>query len=1054
MRISDAFFSGIKTSAIACAGSVLLATCLSLAHAGDVIAPPAVDQPLCASLEETGKQLQQRIEQSRATLDGLATFISGKSLGGIPAVSLFTVDLADDAAVERRVDSLNKQLKANAPGPAVAALLACTLAYSQHAQLARDLAELQTHIARSRLDFLSLPKERRDALINAQASMLLHAGKASTFDRDRANAEEHQTAASRSLETAEEKSRTAPTADLRELAANRAVLEKTREELAGIKIKFSTDLQVRANAYKATAERLSSLAGSITQASAPEKILQAYEETASIWRSQVDRTFERIADPQRYEPIPDLPVAPEALLARAGADESARLYRAAYAAARTEQEELVKLRQERYADERNSVFRLLLAASKLRSELLKENVAIGHTQVTDLSIAYFADLYREVRIVPYRLYAFVTTKLLDFREKARGGFEGLFDIAGQLLIFALFLSIPFMVYRAMRWTTGKLESLRHKMIREQIGLPEAQQRSARITTIVIQRITAYLPWIVMLLGIWLADRLVADTVFAEISTALPYLGYYLWFRIFVIFVSGILGIIAYTGTMQGLSIRRKRLQHMAQRVGAFFFVAFALLHATQDVVGEALVYQLVVAIMIYLGLIICAVAARSWREEIISTSKRVLPSWAASYLKQYCSGWLSWIVCLPAMILVITGMLVVQFSNWASRTDTLKRVGAELFRRRIESATPDKASKIEAGKQRLPDEYLDWFDLGAPADATLLIEPTSGIMADVPQVIEAWKHATGGEHSLAIIGDKGSGKSSLLRVIKSNCKNCRIIKITVPPKLVTRNAVLTFFSEYMRHDLSRGADALTAVDGTFEKTLVLVDEAHNLFLGTIDGFDGYRAFMELVNAGTSNLFWCATFNRRSWDYLCGVFGSSQYFRNVLTLPPMTDADIQNLILTRHRRTGFTLSYDAIIRATQSLEDFGGLSHIETQFFRLLWGQSKGNPRAAIVLWTSALQAAGNKRLKVGIPHYKPIRGLENVGDDALFVYATIIRHENLTAEETVATANLSPGVVHDAIRIGIDTQAIVMDADRRYRVSPTAQFALIQLLMGKNFIHE
>lgn len=1054
MRISDAIFSVSKSRAIAGAGLAFFAAWLSLAHAEDVAAPLQSDQQVCADAEKTASELRQRIGQGQATLAGLTAFISGKSLGDTPVVSLFTVDIADDAAIERRVEGLRKQLESNTPGPAIAALLACAHEHPVHAQLAKDLADLQMSIARSRLDFLSLPRERRDALINAQESVLIHADKASMLDQDRASAEEHQTAASRSIETAEEKSRTAATADLRELAANRAVLEKTREELASIKIKFSTGLRARADAHKNTAERLSSLAGSLTQASSPEKILQSYEEAASIWRSQVDQTFERIADPQRYEPVPDLPAIPEVLLARTGTDESALAYRAAYVAARTEHGQLAKLRQERYADERNNVFRLLLAASKLRSELLKENVAIGNTQVTALSTAYFADLYREIRIVPYRLYAFITTKLLDFREKARGGFEGMFDIAGQLLIFALFVSIPFMVYRAMRWATGKLEGLRHKMIREQISLPEAQQRSARITTIVIQRVTAYLPWVVMLLGIWLADRLVAGTVFAEISAVLPYLGYYIWFRIFVVFVSGILGIIAYTGTMQGLTIRRKRLQYMAQRVGAFFFIAFALLHATQDVVGEALVYQLVVAIIIYLGLIICAVAARSWREEIISASKRVLPSWAAGYLKQYCTGWLSWIVCLPAMILVITGMLVMQFNNWAGRTDVLKRIGAELFRRRVEGASPDKADGKETDGQHLPDEYLDWFDLGAPADATLLIEPTSGILADVPQVIEAWKHSAGGEHSLAIIGDKGSGKSSLLRVIESNCNGCHIIKITIPPKLVTRDAVLTFFSEHMRHDLSRGAVALADVDGTFEKTLVLVDEAHNLYLGAIGGFDGYRAFMELVNAGTSNLFWCATFNRRSWDYLRGVFGSSQYFRNVMTLPPMTDADIQNLILTRHKRTGFNLSYDAIIRATQSPEDFGGLAHIETQFFRLLWGQSKGNPRAAIVLWVSALQAAGGKRLKVGIPHYKPIRGLENVGDDALFVYATIIRHENLTAEEAIATVNLSPGVVHDAIRIGIDTKAIVMGTDRRYRVSPTAQFALIQLLMGKNLIHE
>lgn len=406
------------------------------------------------------------------------------------------------------------------------------------------------------------------------------------------------------------------------------------------------------------------------------------------------------------------------------------------------------------------------------------------------------------------------------------------------------------------------------------------------------------------------------------------------------------------------------------------------------------------------------------------------------------------------MILVVAGLSLIQLRDWASQTDALKRITAELFRRRVEGASPDQADAQADDAPPPPGEYLDWFDLGAPADATLLVEPTSGITSDVLETVETWKRTIGGEHSLALVGDKGSGKSSLLRVIEQGGKDCRVIKITVPPKLVTREAVLAFFSEQLGLDLTRGAEVLVASDATREQTLILVDEAHNLFFAAIGGFAGYRAFMELVNAGTANLFWCAAFNRRAWDYLLGVFGSNQYFRNALPVPPMSDADIQTLILTRHRRTDYSVSYDAIIRATQSPDDYGGMAQIETQFFRLLWGQSKGNLRAAIVLWRSALHSAGGKRLRVGIPRYKPIKGLEKVGDDALFVYAAIVRHENLTAEEVVVTTDLAPGIVHDALRVGIDCEAIARGEDRRYRASPTAQFALIQLLMGKNFIHE
>ncbi len=1038
------------------ASLMLLMVWLPRVEAAEAV-PPSVadDPPVCSDAAGIAGQLRQRIEQSRATLAGLATFVSGESLGEIPAASLFIVDLGDEEAITRRAAELRASLETSRIDPDIPTLLAdCARRMPELAAELATLAGLRADVTRQRLAFLTLPRARRETLVNAQQSLLLHSESASELAREQRVAERQQSEASLSVENAELQARSAATVDLREIATQRALLEKTRQEMARIQIKFSTDLRARADAQRGIAERLSGLAGSLTQGATPEQVAKAYAESAVIWRGLVDQILARIADPGSYEPIPDLPRPPRALIERAGNDASAVAYREAYRAAEAEHARLSALRLQRYAEERNNVFRLFLAASKLRSELLNENMAHGHAEVTTFSSLYLADLLRELRIVPYRLYAFITTTYLDFREQARGGMAGLGNIARQVFIFALFVSLPFLVYRSVRWAAAKLESLRYRMLREQINLPEARQRAARVTTIAIQRFNAYLPWLVMLFGIWLAERLIADTVFADVAAVLPYLGYYVWFRIFVTLVSSGIGLIAYSGAMQGLTARRRRVQRMAQRIGAFFFIALALLHATENVVGEALVYRLVVAAMIYLGLVICALAARHWRAEIISAAKRALPDWGARRIEHACTGWLSWPLSLPALVLVVAGLLYNQIHNWASQTDALKRVAAELFRRRVEGATPEKKDANTPEAPPPPQDYLDWFDLGAPSDATLLVEPGSGISGDVLAAVDAWRTTVGGEHSLAIVGDKGSGKSSLLRVIEHDGKDCRVIKITVPPKLVTREAVLAFFSEQLGLDLTRGAEVLVASDATREQTLILVDEAHNLYFGAIGGFAGYRAFMELVNAGTANLFWCAAFNRRAWDYLRGVFGSNQYFRNALPVPPMSDTDIQSLILTRHKRTGYTVSYDAIIRATQSTDDLGGTAQIETQFFRLLWGQSKGNPRAAIVLWRAALQAAGGQRLRVGIPRPRPIKGLEAVGDEALFVYAAILRHENLTAEEAIATTDLAPGVVHDALRVGIDCEAIVRGEDRRYRASPTAQLALIQLLMGKNFIHE
>lgn len=121
--------------------------------------------------------------------------------------------------------------------------------------------------------------------------------------------------------------------------------------------------------------------------------------------------------------------------------------------------------------------------------------------------------------------------------------------------------------------------------------------------------------------------------------------------------------------------------------------------------------------------------------------------------------------------------------------------------------------------------------------------------------------------------------------------------------------------------------------------------------------------LKVVNS--CNLFWCAAFNRRSWRYLEGAFGRSQQFRKVIQVPSFSDEDIQKMIAIRHKQTSYRLVYDEIVRATQSDDDHIGVTAVETQFFRLLWGQSNGNPRAAMALWLASLKPLPHKKLPVG-----------------------------------------------------------------------------------------
>jgi hypothetical protein len=224
-------------------------------------------------------------------------------------------------------------------------------------------------------------------------------------------------------------------------------------------------------------------------------------------------------------------------------------------------------------------------------------------------------------------------------------------------------------------------------------------------------------------------------------------------------------------------------------------------------------------------------------------------------------------------------------------------------------------------------------------------------------------------------------------------------------------------------------------------------------VGALGGFEGYRALGDLVNAPTDSLFWVAAINRRSWEYLDGVYGKNHCFRRVIETPAWPDTDIRQLILSRHGLSGLRISYEDIIGAVQSVTEESAVAQLEEQFFRLLWRESRGNPRAAMVLWLSALAPDPDGSLRVGIPRHQEYHALETAGDDTLFVFAAIIRHENLALEEIVEAVNLPERVVRHAVRIGMEQGAVARFPDGRYRVTPEAQFALNHLLERRNFLY-
>ena len=1004
----------------------------------------------CPTNEEINSRLTEKIRLQSRTADLLRQFVSKEATLSVSPSSLFTVDLENVEAIERRRKELSDAVSQQSPrlSNELQLFQTCLMKDGSSTALLQKTIESGREVSLLRLRFLTLNQEQRSLLLSqfASAGSQQHAIAVQAFSKAVDEAESEQAKALEAKRRAELKAVEEKNADLRLLAEARAELEGVKSQLSSVEISITKSLEANAEERRGIANQLTQLTNLLIQSDAPPKLFIAYQEVAQIWRRVSGRTLNLFSNPDVLVPLPDIPSPPGDLLTRIGEVPDVAAYRASLEGAKKSRSDIVSLQKNHWEEEVNRNYLLLKQVGKARSEFLISLKELGETEPFSFNSDYVEDIKREFQLVPFRWRALLYSKMFVVRSAITSGLGGVFRLFRELLsLLALFL-VPLLLVYFSRKLSKALDDHREKIVR-------SYQRTKRSLTaaIWIQRVNPYLEWLVALVALEIAGSLLKGTVFEEFKVILPYVSYYIYYRIFLKLLETTFTRVALRSGVSSAKARTK-LQKTGRYVGTFFLAGVMALHATETSVGRALIYDLVQTLTFAFGYVIFSVAAYQWREEIAHTVPDYFSGNFGKRAADLTKGKYGIIFAFPVLLgsLLLAGLKLIK--DELSEFDSVKRISAKLFRQKLESVASDRSQTQK--RNPIPEDYAAHFSGGIEIDSPCLLTPERDVLSDVLKLINEWKADPEDENSLALYGEKGVGKSVLFERIARTVEDLEVVRIIIPGGMNSPEEVTKLFAESLGLDPDGDLSQIYKWDKQREKkTLVLIDDTHNLFLASVGGFDGYRKFLDLINMRLSNIFWCAAFNLHSWNYLKSVFRRSQFFRHTVMVPSLSDEDIEKLILTRHKLTDYGLSYDDIIYATQSARNYETADHAETQFFRLLWELSKGNPRSALSFWLSSLRPLGSKKFKVGLPEEPSSRNLQDLTMDTLLVYASIIRHENLSVAEMVRTTEVSEGLVRQARKVGVERKFLEPFKGGRYRVSPTWQYVLTSYLMNKNLLN-
>lgn len=480
------------------------------------------------------------------------------------------------------------------------------------------------------------------------------------------------------------------------------------------------------------------------------------------------------------------------------------------------------------------------------------------------------------------------------------------------------------------------------------------------------------------------------------------------------------------------------LRHRSLSLVGRVVVLFALiLVLSARLVGEGTIYRWVLSTCWFSAIPVFLILVRWWRQTVfqrVELVRRKTPLEVWILANQ--SGWKSFFAAMLAASRLFALGIYKTVRSWLSEFNIARRAHAYLFKRGLERLANEQGNAVrsplnaQSHAMLAPDGHCDEW-LPCPADE---------LLQSIQQQCHEGRHG-----AVAIVGDLGIGKSSLVARLSSLVEGSVVVKFTHDSSVAT-----------VREATGETSEASHALRHTqLHPRLVILDDVHSIIRPVLGGLRRFDELLAYVRRHATQCLWIFVVDQVSWPFLKRARDSRPLFDEVQLLKPWNDAQIGGLIRRRCQAAQIEPTFDDLLDKLPPTADEVDLREAlevkQAGYFRMVWDFARGNPALALEAWRSSLVEDAGGIVRVRSLQAPDAAQLEALPDSALFIFRSILQMAPTSAAEVAQAARITEQQVRDTFRFG-QAHGYFTESNGRVAISWTWLRAIIVLLKRRHLL--